>query len=131
MGTSLKTFEGLPCKNCGNTTRYLEGSKQCVYCKNQARKAWRERNKHKKHEYKYWGDIYGLKRGEAEKMLLKQNNKCLICNTSSNKWHIDHNHITGKVRGILCLSCNVLLGMSKENIDILQSAINYLKTLPD
>lgn len=57
---------------------------------------------------------------------------CDICgNTISTKikkgYHIDHNHVTGKVRGILCAHCNQGLGHFRDNILFLENAINYLK----
>ena len=39
---------------------------------------------------------------------------------------IDHNHNTKEVRGILCLTCNTLLGMAKDNIQVLNKAVKYL-----
>lgn len=57
-------------------------------------------------------------------------NICNICNNEfkSDKYkRIDHNHITGKVRGLLCPKCNFLLGMCNDDIKILKSAISYLK----
>jgi DNA-directed RNA polymerase subunit RPC12/RpoP len=60
--------------------------------------------------------------------LMEQNYKCAICgrivNTSA---PLDHNHTTGEVRGVLCNKCNLLLGMAKDDIDILKSAIEYLQ----
>jgi hypothetical protein len=54
---------------------------------------------------------------------------CEICKQScTGKYaHRDHNHITGSDRGILCLNCNFLLGHSKDNIKILENAVQYLK----
>ncbi len=68
-------------------------------------------------------------------MLNKQNSLCAICHgpeTRRNQYglcllHIDHNHETGKVRGLLCHKCNSLLGYSRENKEILKSSINYLE----
>jgi hypothetical protein len=61
-------------------------------------------------------------------MLKVQNNSCLICGKKETKRRlsVDHNHKTGKVRGLLCSHCNHILGLSYDNIKILQSAINYL-----
>lgn len=65
--------------------------------------------------------------------ILKQNNICLICKQKfiigdfKKDPNIDHNHLTGKFRGILCKECNILLGMAKDNIQILIKAIEYLK----
>lgn len=73
-----------------------------------------------------------------EETLNKQNNKCAICETElpdlliyENRrrgYAIDHNHNTSEFRGVLCLQCNTLLGMAKDNKDILLKAIEYLET---
>jgi len=63
-----------------------------------------------------------------------QNHCCEICGEnvencekgSGNRLAVDHCHNTNKVRGLLCSACNILLGKAKDNISILQSAINYL-----
>lgn len=52
---------------------------------------------------------------------------CEICKEPVDLPHLDHNHINGKFRGILCSGCNVGLGMMKESIANLSSAIDYLK----
>lgn len=43
-------------------------------------------------------------------MLLSQDGKCLICKKEKNKLCVDHNHDTGKIRGLLCVKCNSNLG---------------------
>lgn len=65
-------------------------------------------------------------------MLKEQNYCCKICKSTipgDNKkyFSVDHCHITNKVRGLLCNSCNKGLGMFKDNIDILDEAIKYLQ----
>jgi hypothetical protein len=40
--------------------------------------------------------------------------------------NVDHSHITGKVRGILCPSCNLTIGLFEDNIEIIKNAIKYL-----
>lgn len=42
---------------------------------------------------------------------------------------VDHDHETGKVRGLLCNSCNVMLGHSKDDVAILQKGIEYLNRM--
>ncbi len=69
-------------------------------------------------------------------LLVKQFNpatkhiECPICQRNLNSGHIklsiDHNHTTGKVRGVLCNRCNIALGMLKENPEIIKQAIAYL-----
>jgi hypothetical protein len=59
-----------------------------------------------------------------------QGRVCAVCSTdtptSKKGWATDHCHTTGRVRGILCSHCNVMLGMSCESADTLQAAITYL-----
>jgi hypothetical protein len=62
-------------------------------------------------------------------MILSQDNKCNICKNKfvdKKKIHIDHDHESKKVRGLLCINCNIGIGMLKDSQEILQSAINYL-----
>lgn len=78
---------------------------------------------------------YGINLDQYKEMLDKQKGLCAICHepeTRINQYglcllHIDHNHTTGKVRGLLCHKCNSLLGYSRENKEILKSSINYLE----
>lgn len=79
---------------------------------------------------------YGITITDYYEMLQFQNELCAICGkpeTRKNKYtgtcrlHIDHDHKTGKVRGLLCSKCNVVLGAFGDNIEILMSAINYLR----
>lgn len=57
--------------------------------------------------------------------------QCPICNESlmpfTRNTHIDHDHETGRVRGILCGKCNIGLGHFKDNPEFLQNAIEYIK----
>lgn len=72
---------------------------------------------------------YGLTIEHYNKLLLQQNNKCAICEQNcptGKKLAVDHNHQTGKVRGLLCHHCNVGLGHFKDNIELLNSALDYL-----
>lgn len=73
---------------------------------------------------------YGITLINFNEILKLQHGRCRICNyifKNSKSTHVDHNHITGNVRGLLCSDCNTGLGKLKDNPDILQSAINYLK----
>lgn len=74
---------------------------------------------------------YGISLDDYNRMLLNQDFKCDICalNTKDNaqRFCVDHDHKTGKVRGLLCSQCNFLLGCSYECPEILSNAVIYLK----
>lgn len=73
-------------------------------------------------------NLYGITENDYDKMFLKQNGKCAICKKESDKkFNIDHCHEIGKVRGLLCWSCNMAIGYFKDNINSLNNAIKYLK----
>jgi hypothetical protein len=77
----------------------------------------------------YFKYKYNLSLEQIEEIKKEQKFLCAICFSlllEGRHCHIDHNHATGKVRQILCNSCNQLLGRAKEDIKILNSAIQYL-----
>jgi hypothetical protein len=72
---------------------------------------------------------YGITLEDYNQMYDLQSGVCKICGqaeTNGKRIAIDHNHITGKVRGLLCNHCNIGLGKFFDNPQLLQSAINYL-----
>lgn len=70
---------------------------------------------------------YGLTIEQYTALYNKQNGTCAICHTPLIKPHIDHDHTTGIVRGLLCLHCNLVLGHAKDSTKTLESAIAYLQ----
>ena len=69
---------------------------------------------------------YRMTPSDVEAMLAAQNGLCAICsNILPLKYHIDHNHGTGEVRGILCSRCNRYLSMI-EDTRLLQASLAYL-----
>ena len=71
---------------------------------------------------------YGLTVGSYELMVAEQNGKCAICLEIQTKpMSVDHHHASGKVRALLCRSCNALIGMTREDERILMLAIEYLR----
>lgn len=71
---------------------------------------------------------YNLTPKDFERLLEIQNYECIICkNDFEDMPCVDHNHKTGKIRGLLCSSCNALIGMAYENIKILENTIKYLR----
>ncbi len=69
---------------------------------------------------------YGITDLDYMQMEFNQDKRCAICKDNK-PLEIDHNHITGKVRGLLCTKCNTMLGMSEDSIERLQEAIKYLE----
>jgi len=73
---------------------------------------------------------YGITLKDYDKLLEKQGGRCKICGTETpggmGRFHVDHNHQTGEIRGLLCYHCNTLLSNAKDDIKILTSAIQYL-----
>lgn len=83
-------------------------------------------------EKRYWTlRRYGLTIEEYERMLSDQGGLCATCLKPPNgRWkrlHIDHDHATGVVRGLLCESCNHALGKVGDNIETLERMVAYLR----
>ena len=83
----------------------------------------------------YFKNKYQITFAEVKSLLEMQENKCAVCKTEGFKMHpnswsklnVDHDHKTGKVRELLCHNCNRALGLLQENVEIIQSALDYLK----
>lgn len=73
---------------------------------------------------------YGISINDYNTLFKNQGGKCAICKTHQNDLPsslvIDHDHITDRVRGLLCSNCNLAIGLLKENVDTLDNAIIYL-----
>lgn len=68
-----------------------------------------------------------MQSGEYDRVLLDQKGLCPICGDPVVEPCIDHDHETGKRRGILCRKHNALLGMANDNLEILKNAVAYLQ----
>jgi len=75
---------------------------------------------------------YGISIAAYELLIKAQGATCAICGkAATNKYkrlHVDHNHTTGEIRGLLCHGCNVAIGMVKENPTTLRAAADYLES---
>lgn len=71
---------------------------------------------------------FGITIEDYRAMEVAQGGKCAICGNppGARRLHVDHNHDTGKVRALLCKGCNNGIGMLREDIDVLASAMAYL-----
>ena len=74
---------------------------------------------------------YGITLDEYTKILMTQDGKCKLCLTDKpggkGVFHVDHNHNTGHIRGLLCHGCNTGLGLFGDSADRLKAAAYYLE----
>ena len=72
---------------------------------------------------------YGMSAGQYALLLEKQLNVCAICRlacSSGRKLAVDHSHRSGRIRGLLCVRCNLMVGLSMDSSEILSLASKYL-----
>ncbi len=117
----------------GKPTGKDKYSNTCKRCTNDRRKAFRRKNPDiVKNEC--LRRTFGITLDEYRQILLEQGGVCDICGkpeTSTFRGKlkhlsVDHDHETGKVRGLLCNDCNIGLGWFKDNVQVLRNAIHYL-----
>ena len=76
---------------------------------------------------------FGMTRIEYRQLLASQDGRCAICGATepggrfNKSFHVDHNHRTGGVRGLLCARCNTSLGKFEDSPELLRKAANYLE----
>lgn len=124
------------CSNCGNhktpenfyphsgTGRLVDKCKKCISDKGKLRSYEELRCKNLKQNY-------NLTHEEWLKINESQNGVCAICKKPEMRrgrpLSVDHDHQTGKIRGLLCSNCNTALGLLRDSIPNLSEAIDYLK----
>lgn len=103
----------------------------CKQCHNQFSRTYYKtdagiksaRNRNLKHRFGITSEDYGS-------MYVEQKGKCAICGIHqfelSCRLAVDHDHKTGKVRGLLCSDCNLALGNFKDSLESLKKAIMYI-----
>jgi hypothetical protein len=110
-----------------NTTHGLNNyCKECVRKKDEPYKDTRTEQ--------CWQRRYGISAEQYQELFNAQNGVCAICGNPETRIHkgvvarlsVDHDHITGTVRGLLCQPCNLGLGGFKDEIELLSNAIDYL-----
>lgn len=143
-----KTVEGAPCFRCGGTLRY-ESSRGCVVCGREQKRArnrtpeqkaaakanlqeWKKNNRdrHLLHRRTSRYKIYGLNEQQFDALLASQNSLCPGCGDklfADKATNIDHDHTTGKVRGLLCMRCNIALGVVRDSVETLLRLGIYLE----
>ena len=135
------TEEGRTCKICKtwkewnffSAARTKRGKEERIHCldclKKTAKTRWYENKQvyQKRARKSYLKSKYGLAEEDVTLMLEGQKGKCAICKQTLTSPCIDHEHKSGKIRQLLCRACNILLGKAKEDVKILESAIEYLR----
>lgn len=122
------------CKSCDNTKMAERRKTDPAWAKDRNER----KNKKRREDPNYIATrknsdylrLYGITLSEAEEIKVKQNGKCAVCFVDligGTQTHVDHNHDTGKVRGILCTNCNRGLGHFQDSKKHLASAIEYLE----
>lgn len=103
----------LACAACGELfTTFAPG--RALYCSPECKKINRR------------AVAYGIDPAELRAIEERQRGRCAICR-SDGALHVDHDHVTGRVRGFLCINCNTGLGKLSESVEVLQAAIKYLR----
>jgi hypothetical protein len=119
-------FEDL-CDACGRIVRrHVQTKGDSIYCSTSCRRL--------EQFLKIRTAKYGITPAVFRKMLADQKGQCAICaeplgefGHSENLMHIDHDHVTGAVRSLLCRRCNHGLGFFRENPELLERAANYVR----
>jgi len=74
---------------------------------------------------------FGISLSERDRLAEVQDRKCAICgkheSEMTRRLAVDHDHVTRKIRGMLCNNCNLGLGHFKSDIDLLKKALNYIE----
>jgi len=119
-------------------SEFHKGTSQCKSCKSLYWKNWRKRNpdKAKLRDAKANAARLGVTLEYRQQLFTEQNGRCAICGdeglmfgegTQRDTLPLDHDHITGQIRGLLCIKCNRGLGLFKDNPDVLRKAADYLE----
>lgn len=112
-----------------NNRPYMNKKFREYYAKNTEKMRQRARDYYKnnkdKERDKYRLSKYGV---DGRELLEEQGGRCASCAIDVTKaFCIDHDHITGKIRGVLCNSCNLSLGYAKDSKEVLSGLIKYLE----
>ena len=143
-GKRVRVAEVLPeglmrCKDCGEVQPFdvfprNKNAKQgrhpyCKPCHNMRSEETRQRLYGGGRHY-HLMRRYGIGAADVERMIEEQGGVCAVCREGLPE-HVDHDHETGRVRGILCFNCNGGLGQFRDRVDILSRAIAYLERTRD
>ncbi|GAA4710495.1 endonuclease VII domain-containing protein [Phytohabitans rumicis] len=118
---AIKPLDDFP-RNRSDSTGYASYCKPCHNAKGQET---RLRLYGGSREY-HLRRRYGIGQKDVDELLAEQGGVCAICGAPDPE-HVDHDHVTGWIRGILCFNCNGGLGQFRDDVEYLAKAITYLK----
>lgn len=153
--SKYKYVEGSPTKRCSRCDEeklleHFPKNRKCLggvtstyrNCTNERQERWRRkayeeredfRGRRKLSQERQRAKKYGISLEELENLKERSNGVCEICGSkpsgnggSSNSLHVDHCHDSGKVRGLLCGRCNIVIGQVEENPHLLVDMIAYM-----
>lgn len=125
--------ESLFPKATGKPRGYAWVCKECKKSKHEIKKASMSADDWLLMNRQYWLKTkYDLSLEAYNNKVKEQNHKCAICSCDETDafkglLFVDHCHVSGKVRGLLCHLCNTALGKFKDSKEILESALNYVE----
>lgn len=125
------------CKECerayqlSEVGRSLQNARMIKFRKNMRESNYdelrrRERESNLRRKYGFGEVVY-------QELVEEQEGRCAICEEvptkgRGKKLHIDHDHVTGKIRGLLCGPCNTALGGFRDDVEIVRKAADYLES---
>jgi hypothetical protein len=133
-----KSTEELQIHTCTKRGEGTTTARYCRACRHRQYLVWRQRNPEKYDALKKKENAalayrrYGLSKDEYDSKLAAQKNLCAVCgkaqenNRGKDSLCVDHDHVTGKVRDLLCVKCNSGIGMFDDSVELLTAALAYL-----
>lgn len=115
------------CVECGELIPFVVGARRatrCAVCRpkhERVRTQAKDRNRH----WRRSGIDMTAKR--YAEMVAEQQGRCAICLRPGEHWHVDHDHVTGKTRSLLCINCNMAIGQLGDDPDRIRAAAEYIE----
>lgn len=140
MKNEIKFKKCCWCKKTKNVKKFSDSVNGVLFKQSYCKQCEREENRHKyfkktvicerKQSY-FLKRNYGISKEQYQEKIIAQNNSCEICKTHrshfTKNFAVDHDHKTGKVRGLLCQNCNIALGALKDSLTLINNSLEYLK----
>lgn len=99
----------------------------CKECHREAARISSKKKTSEQNRLKHLKNRYNLTSEEFTYMVMEQGGVCAVCGLVPSALYVDHDHITGTVRGLLCQKCNSGIGFLGDSLEGLEKAVSYLK----